>query len=93
MVAGAMEGEFGAHPIAPMMEVMGMGIGMAGAAVLVGVALQDVEATHLNVDEVLAGHLHLVVIDEFLLMLMEAPLAEIDVEVAAKECQKDFLLD
>lgn len=79
--------------VAVGVPVLDTGAVQVMGVVLVGVALQDVEATHLNVDEVLAGHLHLVVIDEFLLMLMEAPLAEIDVEVAAKECQKDFLLD
>lgn len=79
--------------VAVGVPVLDTGAVQVMGVVLVGVALQDVEATHLNVDEVLAGHLHLVVIDEFLLMLMEAPLAEIDVEVAAKKCQKDFLLD
>lgn len=79
--------------VAVGVPVLDTGAVQVTGVVLVGVALQDEEATHLNVDEVLAGHLHLVVIDEFLLMLMEAPLAEIDVEVAAKECQKDFLLD
>ena len=69
----------------PVLDTGAVQVMAVGAAVLVGVALQDVEATHLNVDEVLAGHLHHVVIVEFLLMLMEAPLAEIDVEVAAKE--------
>jgi hypothetical protein len=44
--------------------------------VLVGIVLQDVVVTHLNVDEVSAGHLHLVVIAGFLLMRMEVPLAE-----------------
>lgn len=79
--------------VAVGVPVLDTGAVQVTGVVLVGVALQDEEATHLNVDEVLAGHLHLVVIDEFLLMLMEAPLAEIDVEVAAKECHKDFLLD
>lgn len=79
--------------VAVGVPVLDTGAVQVTGVVLVGVALQDEEATHLNVDEVLAGHLHLVVIDEFLLMLMEAPLAEIDVEVAAKECQKDLLLD
>lgn len=79
--------------VAVGVPVLDTGAVQVTGVVLVGVAPQDEEATHLNVDEVLAGHLHLVVIDEFLLMLMEAPLAEIDVEVAAKECQKDFLLD
>jgi hypothetical protein len=36
--------------------------------VLIGIVLQDIIVTHLNVDEVSAGHLHLVVIAEFLLM-------------------------
>lgn len=58
--------------------------------VLVGVVLQDVVVTHLNVDEVSAGHLHLVVIVGFLLMRMEVPLAEIDAEVAAKDCRSIF---
>ncbi len=80
------------------MAVVGVPVPDTGAVqamgvVLVGVALQDVVATHLNVVGVSAGHLHLVVIAGFLLMLMEVPLAEIDAEVAAKDCQKHFLLD
>lgn len=60
MVVEAMEEEFRAHLTVPIVELMG--IGMAGVAVRVEAALHAVEGTHLDRDEVTAGHPHLVVL-------------------------------